>query len=238
MSGESGGSAFDIGAEAYDAQLARGLALAGEDREFFARGRVRFLRRWWSLRMTEPPARIIDWGCGTGQGTALLADAFRHAEVVGLDSSGRSIDEARSQFGSSRVRFERVHGDGVVVGVQPADLVHLNGVVHHVPPHERRRFFAGLREHAAPSGVVSLFENNPLNPGTHLVMARIPFDRDAIKVPHWEAARRLREAGLRPEATRFLFFFPRRLGALRGLERGLERVPLGAQYCVIARRDV
>ena len=82
--------------------------------------------------------------------------------------------------------------------------------------------------------MVALFENNPLNPGTRLVMARIPFDRDAIAVPFWEAQRRLVEAGLRVVETGHLFFFPRFLRALRPLEPLLLRLPLGAQYGVIA----
>jgi hypothetical protein len=86
----------------------------------------------------------------------------------------------------------------------------------------------------APGGVVALFENNPLNPGVHLVMARIEFDRDAVKVPSWEASRRLRVAGLQPVKTGYLFYFPRRFRALRPLEQRLERLPLGAQYGIIA----
>ena len=42
------------------------------------------------------------------------------------------------------------------------------------------------------------------------------------------------ESRLRPLRTSYLFFFPRFLRALRPLERWATRVPLGAQYGIIA----
>jgi hypothetical protein len=67
-------------------------------------------------------------------------------------------------------------------------------------------------------------------------MHRIPFDRDAVPVSPREARRLLDAHGFRCGATRSLFWFPRVLAALRPLERSLARVPLGAQYWVLARR--
>ncbi len=81
---------------------------------------------------------------------------------------------------------------------------------------------------------MALFENNPWNPGTRLVMSRIPFDRDAVLVRPGEARRLLEAAGLEPRFTGFYFYFPRWLGALRPIERRLVRLPLGAQYGVFA----
>jgi hypothetical protein len=50
--------------------------------------------------------------------------------------------------------------------------------------------------------------------------------------------RLLRTAGFGAlQPSRFLFFFPRQLARLRVAEPWLSRVPLGAQYCVMGRRD-
>jgi hypothetical protein len=67
-------------------------------------------------------------------------------------------------------------------------------------------------------------------------MSRIPFDRDAVTLSFLEAEALLRRAGFRSVATSFHFFFPKALSRLRPLETWLERVPLGAQYCVLARK--
>ncbi len=234
MSGH-GSRLFDREAGDYDAQLERGLTLSGEDRRFFAQGRAAFLARWWREQRRAGPTSIVDWGCGNGEGSVELAHAFPGASLMGVDPSGASIEAARARFGTPGLRFSTLE-DAQREGVAPADLVHLNGVVHHVPVAERPDFFARLGAQVKPGGVLALFDNNPLNPGTHLVMARIAFDRDAVKVPHWEARRRLRAAGLLPERARFLFVFPRALRGLRALEPALEGVPLGAQCCVIAHR--
>ena len=66
-------------------------------------------------------------------------------------------------------------------------------------------------------------------------MSRIPFDRDAITISSREAQRLLRSAGLDVVRTDFQFLFPRALKALRRLEPAAARLPLGAQYQVLAR---
>jgi len=223
---------FDSHASDYETQCAQGLAVSGESKEFFARGRVACLRRFWNERGLPEPPRVIDFGCGVGDVTPILAEAFPGGEVLGLDPSPRCIARAEREFGSPRVGFATLKD-------APRDtraaLVHLNGVIHHVPLAERRLLFESLVSLLAPAGVLALFENNPLNPGTRLVMSRIPFDRGASTITAWGVRRHLRSVGLRPLATRYLFYFPRPLRVLRRLEGGLTRVPLGAQYGVFAQ---
>jgi len=229
--------AFDSHADAYETQLNHGLQISGESKEFFARGRIEFVRRWWELNARAQPRRIIDYGCGVGDVTALLAEFFPSSQVIGLDPSPRCVARAAARYTADRVHFDVLQGLEAH-GTERADLVHVNGVVHHVRREARPGLFRAVAAAVAPGGVVALFENNPLNPGVHLVMARIEFDRDAVKVPPWEAGRRLRVAGLRPVETHYLFYFPRSLRALRPLERRLARLPFGAQYGIIAINPV
>jgi len=46
-----------------------------------------------------------------------------------------------------------------------------------------------------PGGLFAFWENNPWNPGTRIVMSRIPFDRDAEIISPPAAKRLLRRAG-------------------------------------------
>ena len=88
-----------------------------------------------------------------------------------------------------------------------------------------------------PGGQFALFENNPFNPGTRMVMHCIPFDREARPLRPREAQRLLQGGGfsfLYP--PRFLFYFPRSLAFFRPIESLLARIPLGAQYYVLARK--
>ncbi len=230
---EDGRAAFDSHASEYETQCMEGLSLSGESKAYFAEGRIAFLRAWWESEGRPAPETIVDYGCGVGDVAPLLAEAFPASRIVGVDPSSACIARANEQFAGERIRFETMEG----FRAEEADLIHLNGVVHHVPPAEREALFGALAAATRAGGVVALFENNPANPGTRLVMSRIPFDRDAVLVWPLEARRRLRAAGLSPEITRYLFYFPAALGALRPAERWLGRVPLGAQYGVLAVRD-
>lgn len=224
---------FDSHVDSYDDDCMRGLKLTGESREYFARGRLELLQAWWKRTRRPEPETVIDYGCGTGEGTALLAEFFPYSSIIGLDPSEPSVELAATRHESDRVRFRRLEpGDS-----RPhAQLVHINGVIHHVEPSDRPRLMEDIRARLDDSGVLALFENNPLNPGTRMVMARIPFDRDAVPVLPWKATEMLRRGGFTIERQGYLFYFPRLLSALRPLESWLVRLPFGAQYGVFAVR--
>jgi len=226
---------FDSHALEYEAQCMQGVGLSGESKEFFARGRIDSLHEWWGQTGRAAPRFIVDYGCGIGDASPLLAKMFPESRVMGVDPSTDCIARARQSQAADRVSYQPL-GEFAGSELGTADLVHVNGVLHHVEPAERPQFFRAIADLLAPDGVVALFENNPLNPGTRLLMARIPFDRDAIPVLPWEARRLMQDAGLCGVDTRFLFYFPRFLSALRPLERFLVRLPLGAQYGVFAVR--
>jgi SAM-dependent methyltransferase len=230
----AGGAAFDSHADDYEAQLMQGVRLSGESKAFFARGRLECLARFWRDSGRPAPARIVDYGCGVGDGTALLAERFPGADVLGVDPSQRCVERCLRERAGERVRFAPLRGFEVE-DAGPVDLVHLNGVVHHVEPAQRAALAAALARLAGPRGVVAVFENNPWNPGTRLVMARIPFDREAQPISAPALRRLLGSARLDVLRTRFLFYFPHALRALRPLERRLEALPFGAQYGVFAR---
>jgi SAM-dependent methyltransferase len=218
--------------ERYEEMLARGLALSGESRDFFARGRLDELGR--RLPAGARPRRILDFGCGTGDTARLLAERFADASVVGVDAAGAALAAARERFGGPGLAFA---APDEPASRGPFDLAYVNGVFHHVPVAARAAATADLRDRLAPGGLLALFDNNPWNPGARWVMRRIPFDRDAVMLSAREARRCLRDAGLEPLGrTTTLFYFPRALRFLRGLERRLSKLPFGAQYLVLARR--
>ena len=116
------------------------------------------------------------------------------------------------------------------------DVVYSNGTFHHIPPAERPGVVAYLWRALRPGGHLALWGNNPWNPGARLVMRRIPFDRDARPLSAPAARALLRAAGFEILRTDSLFLFPRRLRAFRCLEPALARLPLGAQYDVLAEK--
>lgn len=223
---------FDAFAENYDEALQRGLRVSGEGKEFFADGRIRWLKRRLQ-ELGHPAGAVMDFGCGTGTSTGRLLGLPGATRLVGTEVSARSLKVARREHPDPRARFELL-GD-----YQPAgdlDLAFCNGVFHHIPLGERAGALKYVFDSLRPGGVFALFENNPWNPGTRWIMSRIPFDRDAITLSPPETRRRLISAGFEVQHTDFLFFFPRPLAWFRGLEPALSSLPLGAQYLMMARK--
>ena len=213
----------------YDAMLAAGIGLSGEEKPFFIDGRLESL--FCSLPADWRPRRILDFGCGTGDTTAAFAARLPDAEVVGVDVSLPALEAARARHRGAR--FATV-ADLPRLGA--FDLGYLNGVLHHVEPAQRGATMAAIFAALRLGGRLALFENNAWNPGAWMVMRRIPFDRDAVPMSPREARRHVAGAGFAAIELRSLFYFPRALAVLRFLERGLGRLPLGAQIQVLATK--
>lgn len=215
-----------------DADLAKGLALSGESREYFVEGRLAAARRRLEGLGRRVEA-VLDFGCGRGGTTPRLVEFLGARRAVGVDPSLELLEEARARHASATVEFrlpEELGRD------ERFDLAYCNGVFHHVEPARRLEAARFILDHLRPGAPFAFCENNPWNPGARQVMRRIPFDRDAIPISPPAARRLLREAGFEVLSTDALFFFPRALRRLRPLERALAAVPLGAQYLVLARK--
>jgi SAM-dependent methyltransferase len=230
MTAAHGDGEFDAYADHYGEELARGTSLSGESSEYFARGRV----AWLARRLHDigfAPTRVMDFGCGTGATVSALLDILAPSSVVGVDVSAKSVERARRSGRYARVSLQK---DLAPAG--DVDVVYCNGVFHHIPPPERPAALRYVRGCLRPGGVFALWENNPWNPGTQIVMSRIAFDRDAVKLSAPHARRICRDAGFEIVSTDFQFVFPRMLGLLRFMEPGLSRLPIGAQYMVLLRK--
>jgi SAM-dependent methyltransferase len=223
---------FDSYAKEYDAALMRGVSVSGEGKEYFARGRA----HWLTCRlaqMRETPQTILDFGCGTGSATPFLLEIPGINSLIGVDVSSDSIQTAKSEHGSDRARFFSL------TEFKPSGTIHLafcNGVFHHIPLAERDAAVRLILQSVRPGSLFAFWENNPWNPGTRIVMSRIPFDRDAITLTPPEARELLKKNGFEILRTDFQFIFPKFLSRLRPLEKALAPLPFGAQYLVLCRK--
>src|SRR3954468_15194441 len=64
---------FDQYADEYDVALAKAISVSGEDKMYFARGRVDWTKRVLEI-LGEKPATIMDFGCGTGSSIPLFLE--------------------------------------------------------------------------------------------------------------------------------------------------------------------
>lgn len=224
---------FDEYAAEYDVALARGLAISGEHKDYFARRRIEWLANCLK-HFNERPRKIMDFGCGIGSTTSFLRNFLGYESLIGVDTSFQSLSVARLKYGSEDTQFEAFND---YRPVEDRDLVFCNGVFHHIPVAERAAGLDYVYRSLRPSGLFCVWENNPWNPGTRYVMSRIPFDRDAIPVAPHQMARLLEASGFQVLSRDFLFIFPRALRWFRWIEPHVNRLPLGAQYQYLCRKN-
>jgi SAM-dependent methyltransferase len=225
-------TAFDEYADNYDAALEEGLSATGENKVYFAKGRIDWLAgRVRALGFT--PRSILDFGCGTGSATPYLLGVAGAESSLGVDISPKSLETARRVHGSERARFALVDPAEPNGGF---DLAFCNGVFHHIPVAERGLACDYVFRSLRPGGLFAFWENNPWNPGTRFVMARCPFDQDAITLSPPSARSLLAAQGFEVVRTDYLFIFPRALRMLRWIEPNVSRLPLGAQYQILCRK--
>ncbi|SKA84338.1 Methyltransferase domain-containing protein [Prosthecobacter debontii] len=223
---------FDAYAGDYDAAINRGLKFTGETKEYFAETRI----EWLKARLKEvglTPKSCLDFGCGTGTSAPLLVSGLGLDTYIGYDPSSESITEASKEHPDPACTF--IH-DVDKLPKHTLDLAFCNGVFHHIPIAARQEAFQHVYDSLRPGGWFAFWENNKWNPIVHLLMSRVPFDRDAIMLFPGEAARHMERAGFKIGLRDYLFVFPASLKALRPLEPALCKLPLGGQYLILAHK--
>jgi SAM-dependent methyltransferase len=223
---------FDRYAHEYDEALAKGIRISGQDRDFFARGRIKWIAN--ELRKNGAASlSVMDFGCGSGLSTPYFYELLRAKSVVGVDISIKSLEVARTKYNAFNAKFI------LIDEYQPSgefDLAFCNGVFHHISPEKRAEAVSYIYRALCQKGVFALWENNPWNPGTRYIMGKIPFDKDAAPVSPPAARRLLQAGGFEILSTTYLFIFPKIISSFRVFEPFLARLPFGAQYQVLCRR--
>ncbi len=92
----------------------------------FFGARVRAIERHLAI---NPGHRVIDIGCGPGYIVEHLPESI---EYLGFDTDAKYIDFARRRFGHRGKFFCRLFDDAAAEEFKGADLVMMNGVVHHM----------------------------------------------------------------------------------------------------------
>src|SRR5262245_20718375 len=124
----SAGDLFDEYAAAYEQALSTAIAPAGENRKFFAEGRVAWLKRCLT-EAKETPRALLDFGCGDGASTPLLLLTLNAESATGIDVSTKSLEVAQRRYKNNRIRFETIKE---FRAVGQMDLAYCNGVFHHI----------------------------------------------------------------------------------------------------------
>ena len=117
--------------------------------------------------------RILDVGCGTGEGSSRFAEMFPRAEVLGVDVLDGVLELARARYGrlAPRLRFENQSAYELRAADQTFGLTVSRHVLHSIPHADRvlaeqvRVTKRGGRLHLIPEDYGMLhFERGALDP--------------------------------------------------------------------------
>jgi SAM-dependent methyltransferase len=231
---ESDRPEFDRYSESYRDAVEESISFVGADLNFFTRAKAEALLELVADRL-GPPGRLamLDVGCGPGETDRFLDG--RVGRLAGVDVASGMLERARSRNRSVEYRWFAA-GEAIPFGDAEFDVCFAVCVLHHVPPADRGALLGQMRRVCRPGGLIVLFEHNPLNPLTRRAVKGCEFDRDAELLSRRRAIDLLRAAGLSGPRSRYIVFFTRESRLLRGIERRLGWLPLGAQYVAFAQR--
>ncbi len=231
---------FDEYAERYEALHAASIAITGESPEYFAEYKIRDIARAVGRRATAEKGagralQICDFGAGVGGSVPFVHRHLPGAELTCLDVSRRSLEVAERRY-PLMARYVPFDGLHLPLSGAQFDIAFAACVFHHIDPAEHPVLLQELHRILRPGGTLFVFEHNPLNPLAVRAVKSCPFDENARLIRGATMQRRLRAAGFADCALRYRIFFPHALRILRPLEAAMTWLPLGGQYCALARK--
>jgi SAM-dependent methyltransferase len=220
---------FDEFAKEYKAILDNRVAIFGEDSEYFAEYKARYIRKS-ATRCS--PAKVLDFGCGIGLLSRVLKKYLPESELHGYDISAASIQRANRALAG-----QGMFTSDIAQLAHDYNLIVLANMMHHVGPSHRLSVMKQATDRLCPGGRLVLFEHNPANPITRWIVDHCPFDSDAILLWPNEAIKCMARAELRLLRRDYIVFLPRAFARFRPLEPFLSWLPLGAQYAIVGEKD-
>jgi SAM-dependent methyltransferase len=150
--------------------------------------------------------RILDFGCGAGASTMVLARMFPRSEIVGVELRQDLLELARRRhefYGYPNVSLLQSREDGLPEWLGAFDFVVMSAVYEHLLPEERRRLMPQLWACLAPGGCLLLnqtphrffpFESHTTNlplinylPDRLALLAARRFSRRTRDMSSWQA---------------------------------------------------
>jgi trans-aconitate 2-methyltransferase len=116
----------------------------------------------------DAPGRVVDAGCGPGNSTALLAERWPDADIVGFDTSETMLAEARKRL--PKARFKQADATVWLPEVKTG-VVFANAIYQWIPNHLQQ--FARILDRLEPDGVLAVQMPDNLMEPLHVLMREI-----------------------------------------------------------------
>jgi SAM-dependent methyltransferase len=223
---------YDAYRDRYEAELDRAVGFTGKSHAFFTWVKAAELLRLAQRLLGDlRSVDALDVGCGIGLTDRYLEGRF--GSLTGVDVAPGVVE--RAEQANPWARYLSYDGERLPFEDGRFDLTFAICVVQVLSPERRAEFVSELSRVTGAGGLVAVFEHNPLNPLTRLVVRRCSFGRDARMLGAAELGKLFHAAGLTIAERAYVLLFPSGRRLARSVERRLGALPLGAQYYLAGR---
>ena len=228
-------SEFDQYADEYYNQHSNNISISGESPDFFSEYKIKDMAAALSHESMLNKV-ILDFGCGIGNSIPYIQKYFPTSKHIFTDVSQRSLDIAAQRFPSAESRLTLIKNDVIPLAGNSVDVVFTACVFHHINHSAHTYWLSELKRIVKPNGYIFIFEHNPYNPLTVRAVNTCAFDVNAKIIKAQQLKKNILKSGWIQTSITYRIFFPRLLSKLRFLEAYIKRIPLGAQYFIMARK--
>ena len=216
---------FDGLSEEYETTVRQGTGVVAGNDDYLCRYKVEIAKE-----ICPDAAKIMDFGAGIGLSQKYLHEQFPKSTYFATDTSKQSLNLLKKRYPNVTVKeTQKVFNEDL----NTYDLIFVSCVFHHIEPKSRGQVLCSLVKCLKHQGSLIIFEHNPYNPLTQLVVKTSPIDKGVKLLKMSE----LLQMGNQLENVScngaYTVFFPSFMKKLRKLEKSkLKHVKLGAQYYV------
>jgi ubiquinone/menaquinone biosynthesis C-methylase UbiE len=177
---------------------------------------------------------LLDYGCGTGEMLKWLNRFGFPGHLHGVDVSPAMLNEAETRWDAfQKPIFSLINETKTDFADNSFHCIVATCVFHHIEPQKRDNVFQEIKRILTPGGKVIIFEHNPLNPLTRLIVKRSAIDKNAVLLYPKEIRNHYHKLSFVNFRLEYLMFFPSNINILQRFSRYLCWFPLGAQYAAI-----
>ena len=181
-------------------------------------------------RAIRNPSNILDFGCGVGTMIPHMRKKFKKSKIFAFDESEDSLKFLKK-------KYPFVNCLKKIDGKLKFDLIFLSGVIHHIDKNIRKKILKKIYMSLKLTGRLIIFEHNPYNPLTNIVVKNCEFDKDAQLIKKKDLIKICENGSFKVDDSAYVFFFPSSMKKFNVLEKYLEWFFLGAQYFCIFKKN-
>lgn len=130
--------------------------------------------------------KILDVGTGRGELIAYLKEAFKdYEEIIGIDSSKKSIEFCKEQFKDNNVSFVEMNGDNMDFAEETFDTVCISNSLHHMNSEEMHKVLDEMKRVSKVGGLFIICEmyrdNQSPSQMSHVYLHHLSAEMDRLR---------------------------------------------------------